>query len=167
MRGATNLTKPWPPFTRVSIRAPLARGDCSVDDLAAGLDVSIRAPLARGDAQELRWRARRHGFNPRPSCEGRRCCGVNFVPLKEFQSAPLLRGATVEYTKYTTVFDVSIRAPLARGDVKHACLRDGFQRFNPRPSCEGRPALLPEDRHKKRFQSAPLLRGATITGPAR
>ena len=144
----------------VSIRAPLARGDSSTGRRPARQAVSIRAPLARGDQLPGGDIRLHQSFNPRPSCEGRLDNRVIVNDGKQFQSAPLLRGATVTATPPTEipVFQsapllrgatlhlrlhlvpclVSIRAPLARGDSLLAASNPQQGRFNPRPSCEGR-----------------------------
>ncbi len=81
--------------------------------------------------------------------------------MASFQSAPLLRGATFCFHRSSWLVGVSIRAPLARGDVYvlNVILRNVG--FNPRPSCEGRPVSISFCRMDSTFQSAPLLRGAT------
>jgi len=145
----------------VSIRAPLARGDpCeeSGDDVG---DVSIRAPLARGDSRRSSPMACHGSFNPRPSCEGRPQREPSHGAHRLFQSAPLLRGATAGRVVAHAGGDVSIRAPLARGDRRGR--RGGWIRycFNPRPSCEGRRDECGAGGESAEFQSAPLLRGAT------
>ena len=100
-------------------------------------------------------------FNPRPSCEGRRVHPVVFPEPDVFQSAPLLRGATSVTLSAVDSEVVSIRAPLARGDTTATGTGAPMRGFNPRPSCEGRPALKYVASFLNLFQSAPLLRGAT------
>ena len=102
------------------------------------VEVSIRAPLARGDRNLSLRRLPNKGFNPRPSCEGRPAIPPHPSPTPVFQSAPLLRGATVGVWRGCGGVNVSIRAPLARGDLASARLRLVTECFNPRPSCEGR-----------------------------
>ncbi len=101
----------------VSIRAPLARGDATKDIIAAWPTVSIRAPLARGDKQSASVCLRLRSFNPRPSCEGRSQRQHPHQFQMTFQSAPLLRGAMEDVPDVTAWVEVSIRAPLARGDT--------------------------------------------------
>ncbi len=79
----------------VLIRAPLARGDRVIDEARRALRVSIRAPLARGDSLRLPDERRIACFNPRPSCEGRPENFSEKISQSLFQSAPLLRGATL------------------------------------------------------------------------
>ncbi len=165
--------------------APLLRGATSAKNPAhLTTVVSIRAPLARGDALVLVLLLVWESFNPRPSCEGRpRGFRWDWRP-PQFQSAPLLRGATDCGEAKDGAADVSIRAPLARGDHSFQVMAKSYHRFNPRPSCEGRLSLFSfslglegfnprpscEGRPRlgklvggwKRFQSAPLLRGATF-----
>ncbi len=82
--------------------------------------------------------------------------------LHRFQSAPLLRGAIAIAGRTAGMQQVSIRAPLARGDLSGGITHYKPACFNPRPSCEGR--LQGNDYPAKRlvFQSAPLLRGAIM-----
>ena len=128
------------------------------------------------------------------------------VPVEmQFQSTPLMRGATVDRCRIVGVAGVSIHAPHARGDLQsvyvfllprvsihapHArgdtcplrapAARKRFNprpscegrpqganrglapsRFNPRPSCEGRPSTFLAYATSSSFQSTPLMRGAT------
>ena len=165
--------------------APLLRGATPGENTTAGAaGVSIRAPLARGDPAFSRCRTARTGFNPRPSCEGRPSLSIPSGKMFLFQSAPLLRGATIGEVYLLFVFCVSIRAPLARGDHRQFRLLRlrirfnprpscegrlwpgdggaGADGFNPRPSCEGRPRQFCHHLPRAGFQSAPLLRGATF-----
>ena len=78
-------------------------------------------------------------FNPLPSCEGRRCCGIYKKILGGFQSTPLMRGETeAVYISSTTL-----------------------RNFNPLPSCEGRRASAKPSPSLCAFQSTPLMRGET------
>ena len=139
MRGATWGWSLAPRHHQVSIHAPHARGDCLRWDgapVVAGFNprpscegrllrfwlanacnhVSIHAPHARGDRALCGGDGLGKGFNPRPSCEGRLLLLGLHGLADEFQSTPLMRGATTADT----------RSP----SPPH--------RFNPRPSCEGR-----------------------------
>ncbi len=78
-----------------------------------------------------------------------------------FQSAPLMRGATFIGLHGSRKAGVSIRAPHARGDLLRCRSATGSASFNPRPSCEGRLAAWGSLATPCRFQSAPLMRGAT------
>ena len=62
---------------------------------------------------------------------------------------------------------VSIHAPHARGDEKGTRSVGTPGGFNPRPSCEGRPDAHGEQIEAVRFQSTPLMRGATRKRPWR
>ncbi len=100
--------------------APLMRGATSIGrGDAEDVVVSIRAPHARGD-----WA---HGeFN-----------GVLVVSIR----APHARGDGADHDAGLPAL-VSIRAPHARGDSVYLARRGRFFGFNPRPSCEGRPAAV-------------------------
>ena len=148
----------------VSIHAPLARGDrgCSCFFLLSS--VSIHAPLARGDLR------------------------ADIVPENpfEFQSTPLLRGATAFRHRLPACFWRFNPRPSCEGRRYSNSVTYRQSSFNPRPSCEGRPLVgfafaidasfnprpSCEGRHffTQRwtclvvFQSTPLLRGATAGG---
>ncbi len=184
LRGATDTPGLHPAPIAVSIRAPLARGDTQARAGNPPRRVSIRAPLARGDLCRGLEGQLPGSFNPRPSCEGRPRFQLGSRANFKFQSAPLLRGATLPGDSTPCPADVSIRAPLARGDAKNDSCAAGTTSFNPRPSCEGRPSHFgltnastgfnPRPSCEGRlisqmamggrlwFQSAPLLRGATL-----
>ncbi len=122
--------------------APLLRGATEMI-LArySNMVVSIRAPLARGDLLPTVPPVVSGCFNPRPSCEGRQTLQSGSLHASQFQSAPLLRGATEGEEHGAVLFVVSIRAPLARGDPPQRLMRSLSICFNPRPSCEGRRRL--------------------------
>ena len=158
MRGATSSPGTW--------REPRA--------------VSIHAPHARGDPATSVGRAFPRCFNPRPSCEGRR--GYKGRRYRERVSihAPHARGDAFQGDR---PFDaqVSIHAPHARGDVRvnpaapkilvsiHAPHARGDSiaihkrlhkpRFNPRPSCEGRPGPAGWPGRSPRFNPRPSCEG--------
>jgi len=101
-------------------------------------------------------------FNPRPSCEGRPRNPVVIIYRERFQSAPLLRGATICEARQAHNYQFQ-SAPLLRGATPRD--PDAAQRpasFNPRPSCEGRRNATDSSPLNAWFQSAPLLRGATV-----
>ncbi len=125
-------------------------------------NVSIHAPLARGDDTHILFVSASSSFNPRPSCEGRRSGRSAAFFLKRFQSTPLLRGATKRNMDTIMYMRVSIHAPLARGDTKARSCHRSSMSFNPRPSCEGRQAMMSGFGGSIEFQSTPLLRGATL-----
>ena len=96
LRGATEELKLFGQTSKVSIHAPLARGDVSAFSGQFQFIVSIHAPLARGDPSH-----------------------ASLIALSlKFQSTPLLRGATEVLGHVKSRLDVSIHAPLARGDTK-------------------------------------------------
>ncbi len=111
--------------------------------------VSIRAPHARGDRAALALLVALPCFNPRPSCEGRPVRALQAELQLKFQSAPLMRGATVDVHVDLIVllfqsaplmrgattpialkgreFEVSIRAPHARGDAQQLRITQPLQ----------------------------------------
>ena len=100
-------------------------------------------------------------FNPRPSYEGR----PQLSPLMETSisisiHAPHTRGdcTAVEIGLSTSI---SIHAPHTRGDRRCKMTSRVPFNFNPRPSYEGRHTKSLHDRIAVRFQSTPLIRGAT------
>ena len=107
-----------------------------------------------------------------------------------FQSTPLIRGATRRRRGQRRDAEISIHAPHTRGDVTRQQRRCSGHYFNPRPSYEGRPLGAPvgprvggisiHAPHTRgdyarrcssvrwsRFQSTPLIRGATTSPPPR
>ncbi len=132
------LPRPGEARVDVSIRAPHARGDRCRRLRVVRLDVSIRAPHARGDgAQGASY-------------------GEGGVSIRAPHARGDRRGADLDF-----LHEVSIRAPHARGDTLDALKRARNLCFNPRPSCEGRPEILGTVKEALKFQSAPLMRGAT------
>ena len=142
-RGDLDTLKNYPVVMEFQ-STPLMRGATSVEPTHVSRSaVSIHAPHARGDVHP---------------------CFAHGGEVW-FQSTPLMRGATAPRARLRRVGRVSIHAPHARGD--HAREHDGhahlvsihaphargdvavsskddhLDRFNPRPSCEGRPALFP------------------------
>ena len=141
-------------------------------------------PLLRGATRtSLPNRRRNMCFNPRPSCEGRPLLTSTPHKIMQFQSTPLLRGATCKTHQLhsyrwfqstpllrgatgvaigpNTNVEVSIHAPLARGDPLPLTRPNHDRSFNPRPSCEGRHVQAYAILETTQFQSTPLLRGAT------
>ena len=78
-------------------------------------------------------------FNPRPSYEERPPTRYQSLSRQQFQSTPLIRGATV--------------LPVCR---------QGMGDFNPRPSYEERRMRRLQSASRRIFQSTPLIRGATV-----
>ncbi len=144
MRGATAARRLSSQVQIVSIRAPHARGD-ELSDEESPVAKFQSAPLMRGATSH----------EPKPHA------------ARLFQSAPLMRGATTCNDSGGTTIGVSIRAPHARGDHEQPTPERARDGFNPRPSCEGRPAVCRFDPPDAAFQSAPLMRGATSPTPKR
>ena len=141
MRGATALLD-GETITREFQSTPLMRGATfGTRHVILFQQVSIHAPHARGDQSARTSTWPRTCFNPRPSCEGR------LVPVLP---ARLGEG-------------VSIHAPHARGDLGLVSRTSSSSSFNPRPSCEGRLPHVGRRARGGRFQSTPLMRGATAT----
>ena len=80
-------------------------------------------------------------FNSRPSCDGRREYDGTEEAKGVFQFTPVLRRATPVLAHVLVVVDVSIHARLATGDRCSHRRRRAEQRFNSRPSCDGRHEL--------------------------
>ena len=147
--------------------------------------VSIHAPHARGDRRRHVRPYYRGGFNPRPSCEGRPAFGRTLhVNVDQFQSTPLMRGATVCHVITSLKRKCFNPRPSCEGrrhqlsqrfvrccfnprpscEGRHSYLAVHVKRysgFNPRPSCEGRRSVRTNGNGDRRFQSTPLMRGAT------
>ncbi len=122
--------------------APLLREATVTNDSAKIVRiVSIRASLARGDGCRCLPRGCGRCFNPRLSCERRHFRVTDLHRFHLFQSAPLLREATL-----VPVMVAKIRrfqsAPLLREATHHNCHYRISPRFNPRLSCERRLFLL-------------------------
>ena len=166
MRGATALLD-GETITREFQSTPLMRGATfGTRHVILFQQVSIHAPHARGDQSARTSTWPRTCFNPRPSCEGRRARSWCSSSGWEFQSTPLMRGATRDRKQQGAQGHVSIHAPHARGDQMVTLLSTTAICFNPRPSCEGR--LIPKTIADQiiKFQSTPLMRGATrVTSP--
>ena len=188
MRGATQCQAGQDRRARISIHAPHARSDGHRRRTEVHRRIiSIHAPHARSDWIRLkrlsavskfqstllmrgatrrcyrRWRQGRN-FNPRSSCEERLVAyAVNYDNYILFQSTLLMRGATrrhvigMPYCAFQSTL-------LMRGATHniHASIVP-IRDFNPRSSCEERPAILPVLRDPFQFQSTLLMRGATTS----
>ena len=143
MRGATRVTSP-PAGTDGFQSTPLMRGatDGRLVEPHA-LVVSIHAPHARGDLTQASIIIALIGFNPRPSCEGRRPHKRQLHGRACFNPRPSCEG---------------------RRCAGSECSR--CSGFNPRPSCEGRLNPLDSAGCANKFQSTPLMRGATQAPPS-
>ena len=123
----------------ISIHAPLTRSDPLRKLSYCFGFISIHAPLTRSDAilHTAIWSIA--DFNPRPSYEERL-----YLP------------------RYAAFTAISIHAPLTRSDAAFENSSAFSAYFNPRPSYEERRAKRAwSARTLFRFQSTPLLRGAT------
>ena len=123
----------------VSIHAPHARGDTNGVLQSAALAVSIHAPHARGDQPNQCWLPCTPVSIHAPHARGDELVGGAFDAMSQFQSTPLMRGATQGQprTQHRRGFQST---PLMRG----ATLID-----------------VPSDSERALFQSTPLMRGAT------
>ena len=85
---------------------------------SAGLSPSNFNPLPSYEGRQRR-RARamcRKNFNPLPSYEGRHNLLKNGGAAHLFQSTPLIRGETGDFSGYVTLYRISIHSPHTRGD---------------------------------------------------
>ena len=126
---------------RISIHAPHTRGDGAFVAVYCDRLISIHAPHTRGDCARTTPISQHSYFNPRPSYEGRLLARDNTIPTEQFQSTPLIRGAT----------------------GGRQARRPHERHFNPRPSYEGRLSDVGAYSRLWSFQSTPLIRGATPT----
>ena len=114
MRGATALLD-GETITREFQSTPLMRGATfGTRHVILFQQVSIHAPHARGDQSARTSTWPRTCFNPRPSCEGRRARSWCSSSGWEFQSTPLMRGATWVTNVYTKAQTFQ-STPLMRG----------------------------------------------------
>ena len=177
-----------PPFTLKRFQsAPLMRGETrKCISFQSVQNISIRSPHARGDKMRFIAFIAYCDFNPLPSCEGRRLNSVKDLLRNDFNPLPSCEGRPFPCELLQNHFTISIRSPHARGDDKADETASLLSYdFNPLPSCEGRRSAfaaligalnfnpLPscEGRHQDfrsmpppaAFQSAPLMRGETLT----
>ena len=103
-------------------------------------------------------------FNPRPSWEGRQALWLSYPHHTIFQSTPLVGGATGLAALLDGVGLISIHAPRGRGDCSSLPCLSSFLYFNPRPSWEGRRRENVDVEAAMKFQSTPLVGGATHHG---
>ena len=125
----------------ISIHAPHARSDWRLQSCTgARRTISIHAPHARSDSARPSATSKSSNFNPRSSCEERR--GVISLKTADriFQSTLLMRGATVIPIDVVNRLWISIHAPHARSDATSIRYLGYLRHFNPRSSCEERPA---------------------------
>ena len=166
MRGATQRRDCKATETRISIHAPHARSDLKELEQEGLNPISIHAPHARSDKVKL----------------------DEVLCKRLFQSTLLMRGATKELENFHYLVIISIHAPHARSDISTSARCARVSHFNPRSSCEERPASPPpsaaggsnfnprsscEERRffflyaafALLFQSTLLMRGATRQAP--
>ena len=183
MRGATGGAAFDAQVPPISIHAPHARSDAPwIDALVSWTKISIHAPHARSDDILDTFGALEDTFQSTLLMRGATCRLLSGCLCSKFQSTLLMRGATNDIRHCFPRFCISIHAPHARSDnmLKSARLKEAFQStllmrgataggltleraayFNPRSSCEERPARNPCDCKSSVFQSTLLMRGAT------
>ena len=79
----------------------------------------VHAPRERGDLPTLTRVLHHPRFNPRPLARGDPPAHKSPLDYLKFQSTPLSRGATQSFFAFPKFLEVSIHAPLARGDCIH------------------------------------------------
>ena len=139
LRGKTKNTSFLPEILNASIRFPLARED---QPSKSRNDKSIllqSTSLLRGKTRTL----------------------TMLQILYMLQSTSLLRGKTAELPNIKNDSAASIHFPLAREDQARVMCYGRLYRFNPLPSCEGRPWRAGEYSDYAVLQSTSLLRGKT------
>ena len=145
--------------TQVSIHARLATGDILTPHEFRLVVFQFTPVLRRATGLRRLWAYVVVRFNSRPSCDGRHAPTRSAVSGTRFQFTPVLRRATIDINRLA-ISKVSIHARLATGDSPAALeaapskfqftpvLRRATsdrrrdihpQRFNSRPSCDGRP----------------------------
>ena len=183
MRGATAGALECRGLRVISIHAPHARGDMGAGmDFCASVSFQstplmrgatvVRLLLRRGEVFQstplMRGATRGSGrppslgwyFNPRPSCEGRRICPriaperVNFNPRPSCEGRPSCGCAT-------GFAQISIHAPHARGDWPTPARGPARTRFQSTPLMRGATGARSIVCSSIPFQSTPLMRGAT------
>ncbi len=185
-RLAANRDCRW--FRLVSIRAPHARGDhpilgtatnrpsfnprpscegrlLQVGHVGGSREVSIRAPHARGDFSKA-LPGSVALFQSAPLMRGATTEELKQAVRDKFQSAPLMRGATISAVCSVAVIISFNPRPSCEGRRHDAGMPSATKSFNPRPSCEGRQSKGWKVGNSPMFQSAPLMRGATLDSAA-
>ena len=165
MRGATRSRARHRVVLAVSIHAPHARGDKAWYFRARYYRGFQSTPLMRGATRRISAPDRRTScFNPRPSCEGRQGCRpCQCLRFRSFNPRPSCAGrppSALSAALWNSEFQST---PLMRGATHPPCHREAWRGFNPRPSCEGR-HLLREQRGVAGVVSihAPHARGDTL-----
>ena len=166
-RGATRSPSCTRAERPISIHAPLARGDLTLLQVFSRETGFQSTPLSRGATIRRQRRPSLRRFQSTPLSRGATPISAPIARRTRFQSTPLSRGATAKIEDASRSPDISIHAPLARGDQNHDQSIHVAEHFNPRPSREGR--------HGKTFDwinltpisiHAPLARGDVAIIPA-
>ena len=147
----------------ISIHAPHARSDVRKRCIeVAPLDISIHAPHARSDLIEADNMSIDKQFQSTLLMRGATPSWYDSLTnVRRFQSTLLMRGATAVSTSVSTMqrFQSTL---LMRGATSSICVKKYSENFNPRSSCEERPASLFAISSAFLFQSTLLMRGATL-----
>ena len=162
MRGATQQERVEAESKEISIHAPHARSDNSIQQLQGWLRIFQSTLLMRGATDTVK--ENRTGitfqstllmrgattlgarvykdandFNPRSSCEERPPVRRSSTMPSQFQSTLLMRGATIFSLCVISGRSISIHAPHARRDSRRVPVSSRpAAYFNPRSSCEER-----------------------------
>ena len=86
---------------------------------------------------------------------------VNDEGIKQFQSAPLIRGETIVGDQKHGTNVISIRSPHTRGDLIALHFR-AMIKFQSAPLIRGETVGVLTTSNNLKFQSAPLIRGETL-----
>ena len=143
--GRRNRNAPFSSRMKASIHFPLAREDFRRSASSSRRYASIHFPLAREDLLFFRNRipplcASIHFPLAREDQRSRRNPGLSY----KLQSTSLLRGKTCRSGCERWRICASIHFPLAREDSSAQLRHPHIFRFNPLPSCEGRPQISPK-----------------------
>ena len=125
--------------------------------------ISIHAPLAGCDPRCPSCSVPPINFNPRTPCGVRPKLYIWTREAVAFQSTHPLRGATASEFAAAVHSHISIHAPLAGCDARHAwpCAAGNISIHAPLAGCDVQPRFF--IRHGFAFQSTHPLRGATIS----
>ncbi len=160
MRGATNRLVYEGGWTIVSIHAPHAGRDRGRSPCPQRPAVSIHAPHAGRDLLDTFALVGVRSFNPRAPCGARRRRTATASSKPSFNPrAPC--GARRHSGRGAGARDVSIHAPHAGRDDKHAVGHAVKHGFNPRAPCGARRLFERLVFDKLVFQSTRPMRGAT------
>ena len=124
-------------YTYASIHFPLAREDDHQNHHLYLPYASIHFPLAREDIASEIISTIQPGFNPLPSCEGRRLREGRYGVLECFNPLPSCEGR-LNYSLFRPLILCFNPLPSCEGRRIHRRDSAEGRRFNPLPSCEGR-----------------------------